>query len=193
MLNDSKDGFGYAQYVHDPSRQRDIRHIVCIPWYDTDGNYVNISVGYTKYSNVQFYAKKIWTQIKDGIEDGKLYLSGCGSGRLAAERPHWEMHPEKSFALGICAESEVIANRVKGNIRELLDSVYILSADDKNDFLRPCYGVINRKIRDAFRYLCAHNINAFHANLNCTTQQCSFRLNVTAKRQFNFDELEIDM
>lgn len=193
MLNDAKDGFAYAEYVDDPSGEQDIRHIVCIPWYDTNGNYVNVSVGFTKYSDIKFYAKQIWVEIKQGIDDGSLYLSGCGSGRLAVMRLHWEMHPEKSFALGICIESQVIANRVKGYIRQLLDSVYILSADDKNNLLRPCYGVINGKIRDAFRYLSAHNINAFHANLSGVGQHCSFRLNVTANRQFKFDELEIDM
>lgn len=63
MMNNSKDGFGYAEYVDDPTRKRDIRHIVCIPWFDTDGNYVNISVGFTKYSGITHYAADMWKDI----------------------------------------------------------------------------------------------------------------------------------
>lgn len=167
--------------------------MVCIPWFDRDDNYVNVSVGFSKYNDIVHYASNIWNQIKAGIDDGKLYLSGCGSGRLAAQRLHWEMHPEKAFSLGICVESRVLANRVKGHTRDLLDSVYILSADDNNNFLRSCISSINEKVRNSFGSMCQYNIDAFHANLRGVGQQCSFRLSVTSGRVFSFDEQDIEL
>lgn len=127
---------------------------------------MNVSDGFTKYAHILHYAGHTRGNIKRGIDDGKLYLSGCGSGRLVAF--HWEMHPEKYFAVGICAETRVIANRVKGYIRELLDSVYIVSEYDSNHLLRPCDG-INEKIRNALHniFMCPQ-----YKFISCKLERC---------------------
>lgn len=146
--------------------KKEIPHIVFIPWYELDGNYVNVSVGFTKYADIVHYARKIWHNINEAITDGTIYLSSCGSGREATTALHWQMQPTKAFAPGICPETRVIANRAKKYLRALLDAVYILSAEDKNNMLGPFYAALNEKIKNTLQDFPAHNVTAFNANLN---------------------------
>lgn len=138
-----------------------------IPWFRmNNGNleFVNVSVGVTTYDNVPLYANRIWLSVRTAIQKGDIRITTCGSASAAVTGLEWFMMPYLACSTGIYVHKRDIATKVKGLIRDLVDSVRFSSPADLSDVLEPCKMHIFEKIQDLINCgkLAPHNELAFH-------------------------------
>lgn len=86
--------FALTTYWPEVHKIEAMYQIVAIPWVNSEGEVVQLSVGVTQYGNVVNYAKGIWSKIKKALKKRQLAVVACSSGVNAALHYNIDMYPD---------------------------------------------------------------------------------------------------
>lgn len=149
---------------HDVSQ---IWQCTIIPWFkwneDSKLEFVNVTVGMSTCENVASYAARIWSSVTNSLENRDIYITACGSATAAVIGLDWFMIPYLACGSGIFVYERVVASKVKGLVRDLLDSVRFSSPADVGQILEPVRPYILEKIEHLIvaAKVAPHNQQAF--------------------------------
>lgn len=171
VLNDDGE-LSLLSFDADVHRPKDTIQIVGIPWVNSDGENVQLSIGVTRWSNVTLYARNIWFQILNSLKKKQLKVVGCGSGVNVAHYYDIVMKPTDAFSFGSLCYGNTVANTVKGFYREVLDSIRHAAPNDIFEYLNPVEAFLIRRLYFAIASgSYCHNTTSMHSSKPLTVNQ----------------------
>ncbi|KAG4075819.1 hypothetical protein HA402_003645 [Bradysia odoriphaga] len=117
-------GFKLVEYSPKVFDIHKLFQVVAIPWINSAGERVQLSIGCTKLGNVTEYAACIWRNIVHALRKKQLKVVACGSGVNAAFYHNIAMYPHEAFTFNVIGCELLVVNKVKGYCREMLDTIH---------------------------------------------------------------------
>lgn len=162
--------------------------VVIIPWVNDNDESVQISVGVTRFGNVENYAKRIWTAVRNALKKKRLRVMGCGSAVNCSFYHDIVMNPAAAFSTGLISFNIYAANKMKGYLRDGLDTIRRAAANDIFDYLNPIESFVVEKIKIAMDngLIPKHNMNYFLETVDGKVPEAS----LYNRRKFNIHSIK---
>lgn len=150
--------------VRDPTLEK-VYQVVFIPWVNRDGDrvQVQVSIGVTQCADVEAYATGIWSSVMASFKKRHMSIVACGSAINATKYHRIVMYTAGAFVPDIYGCTLTVANKAKGYLRELLDSIRHIAANDVFGYLDPVEAHIIRCLKGVIHtgQLPVHSLNNF--------------------------------